>query len=312
MKKNISLALTGAVLALCGCGDKTDGPQQPAEQPAGQAASFYAPVTISADAQAAANITAVKARKAGAAETFQAMGHAMQDAQATHHVSAAAAGRLESFAVTLGQRVAPGDTLAELRDSSGAKIRLISGYTGIVSAFHTGPGAQVDGNTFICTITEIDPLWGVLDIHEINLSKLRAGQKVTVRTAAYPGRTFAGTIVFVSPEIDPESRTVKARVSMENPAGLMKFGMFIDAEVETGRYSDGILLPSSAVQNGPDGPFVFVKKPGGEFIPRPVQAGATRDGKTEITGGLKPGEEVVAEGAYLLKSEMLKNQIEGD
>ena len=104
--------------------------------------------------------------------------------------------------------------------------------------------------SFLFTITEVDPLWGVLDIPERSLELVKAGQKVDIKTAAYPRENFKGTVALVSPEIDQISRMVKARVSIENPAGLLKFGMFLDAAVRTGAYFQGVAVPSDAVQNG--------------------------------------------------------------
>ena len=152
----------------------------------------------------------------------------------------------------------------------------------------------------------------MLDIPERGLAQVKAGQGAEIKTAAYPGQAFKGTIAFISPEIDSLSRTVKARVSIENPGGLLKFGMFLDATVRTGAYFQGIAVPAGAVQNGPAGPFVFVKTGKTEFTPRVVETGREKDGLLEIKKGVKAGESVVVENAYLLKSEMMKSQMGED
>ncbi len=311
MKNLINLLLVTVMLGLSGCGDKkadSAAANAPAEAAEGNT-SLPDRLQVTAEAQRESGIKTEVMRRASVPETFQAMGRVMQDAQKPHHITAGGAGRLESLSGTLGQTVNPGDVMAVVRTSSGVEVKATTPHKGIVTAVHASEGDQVNEMTFLFTLTEVDPLWGVLDIPERGLEQVKAGQKVEIKTAAYPKETFKGTIAFVSPEIDSVSRTVKARVSIENPAGLLKFGMFIDATVRTGAYFQGIAVPAGAVQNGPAGPFVFVKTGQTEFAPRPVETGREKDGLLEITKGIKPGESVVTENAYLLKSEMMKSQM---
>jgi RND family efflux transporter MFP subunit len=202
--------------------------------------------------------------------------------------------------------------MATIKSVSGSSVPVSTPHKGIVTAVHAGEGDQVNEMSFIYTITEVDPLWGVLDIPERSLEQVKSGQKVEIKTAAYPRKVFNGTIAFISPEIDSVSRTVKARVAIENPGGLLKFGMFIDATVRTGAYFQGIAVRSDAVQNGPTGPFVFVKTGKTEFMSRSVELGREKDGLLEIKKGVNPGESVVVGNAYLLKSEMMKSQMGED
>jgi cobalt-zinc-cadmium efflux system membrane fusion protein len=304
----LALALAGAP----GCGEKAPdaGAREEAHGEAGHRGESGT-VEVTEEAQRTGGIRAVALRRAAVAETFQALGRVMQDAQKPHHVAAGSAGAIVSLAA-LGQAVNAGDELAVIRGQGGAETRVAAPHKGIVTAVHSSEGDQVNEMSFLFTVTDIDPLWGVLDIPERELERVRAGQAADIRTAAYPGRAFKGTVAFVSPEIDPVSRTEKARVSIENPQGLLKFGMFIDAAVRTGAYFQGIAAPADAVQNGPAGPFVFVKTGKTDFVPRPVETGREKDGLVEIKKGLSAGESVVTEGAYLLKSEMMKAQMGED
>ncbi|MBI4350706.1 MAG: efflux RND transporter periplasmic adaptor subunit [Elusimicrobia bacterium] len=269
-------------------------------------------VEITAAAQKEAGIKTETLKRASVAETFQAMGRVMQDAQKPHHVTAGGMGRLAELTAVLGAAVNAGDVLAVIKAPSGAETRVTAPHKGIVTAMHAAEGEQVNEMTFLFTLTDIDPLWGVLDIPERSLALVKPGQKAGIKTAAYPDAVFNGTIVSLSPEIDQLSRTVKARVSIENPAGLLKFGMFIDASVRTGGYFQGVAVRADAVQNGPDGAFVFVKTGETAFVPKQVVTGREKDGVVEIKKGLKPGEKVVVEGAFLLKSEMMKAEMGED
>ncbi|MDO8803560.1 MAG: efflux RND transporter periplasmic adaptor subunit [Elusimicrobiota bacterium] len=314
MKNIINLLTVAALLGFSGCGEKAPGAAAE-NAPAGAAeASPALPdrVEVSAEAQKESGIKTEVLKRASVPETFQAMGRVMQDAQKPHHIMAGGAGLLETVSGVLGQAVNPGDILAVIKTPAGAAINAVTPHKGIVTAVHAGEGDQVNEMTFLFTLTEVDPLWGVLDIPERSLAAVKAGQNVEIKTAAYPRETFKGTIAFVSPEIDNVSRTVKARVAIENPAALLKFGMFIDATVRTGAYFQGVAVRSDAVQNGPAGPFVFVKTGKTGFSPRNVETGREKDGLLEITSGVRAGETVVIENAYLLKSEMMKSQMGED
>jgi len=310
------LALT-VLLALSGCGDKPAAPTEGSAghntgvAPEGQAAHHEngegpaGRVEITVAAQKEGGINTETLKRASVAETFQAMGRVMQDAQKPHHVAAGCAGRVTSV-TALGTSVNPSDILAVVKNAAGEGTPVIAAHKGIVTAVHAAEGDQVNEMTFLLTLTGIDPLWGVLDVPERGLEQARPGQKVEIKTAAYPLRTFKGKIVFISPEIDTVSRTVKARVEIENPEGLLKFGMFIDASVRTGAYFQGVAVRADAVQSGPAGAFVFVKTGGTAFVMKPVVTGREKDGLVEIKEGLEPGDKVAVEGAYLLKSEMMK------
>ena len=314
MKNIINLLTITALLGLSGCGEKTPGAA--AENPSAEAAETSAAlpdrVEVSAEAQKESGIKTEVIRRGSVPETFQAMGRVMQDAQKPHHIMAGGTGTLETVSGVLGQAVNAGAVLASIKASSGAEIKAVTPHKGIVTAVHATEGDQVNEMTFLFTLTDVDPLWGVLDISERSLEQVRTGQKVEIKTAAYPREAFKGTIASISPEIDTVSRTVKARVSIENPAGLLKFGMFIDATVHTGAYFQGVAVPSNSVQNGPAGQFVFVKTGKTEFTPRTVETGREKDGLLEIKKGVTSGESVVTENAYLLKSEMMKSQMGED
>lgn len=330
MKLIINLLMAAALLGAYGCGDKPAATAENHEEHAGHdeaaekgghaghegedehAKEGGGLVEIAAEAQKAAGIKTEVLKRASVAETFQAMGRVMQDAQKPHHVTAGGAGRLASLSAALGAAVNAGDALAVIKTPSGEEKQVTAPHKGIVTALHAAEGEQVNEMTFLFTLTDVDPLWGVLDIPERSLELVKPGQKAAIKTAAYPNAVFNGTIVSLSPEIDQLSRTVKARVSIENPAGLLKFGMFIDASVRTGNYFQGVAVRADAVQTGPEGAFVFVKTGETSFAARPVETGREKDGVVEITKGLKPGEKVVAEGAFLLKSEMMKAEMGED
>ena len=306
MKNLIMPVALAAMLCAGGCSDGQEAAQEAASA-AETVAERPEQVELSPEAQRAGGIKTVVLKPVKVMETFEAMGRVMQDAQKPFHATAGAAGRVESVSVTLGQKVKAGDALAVIKSLSGENVGVAAGHAGIVTALHSAEGDAVNEMTFIATITDTDPLWGVLDVPERKLGLVRKGQAVDIKTEAYPGRSFSGNISFISPEIDAASRTVKVRVAIANPDGLLKFGMFIDCVIRTGEYFSGLALPSDAVQNSKEGQFVFVKTAENVFAPRAVETGREKDGLTEIKKGVSPGDTVVTEGAYLVKSEMMKS-----
>ncbi|OGS53757.1 MAG: hypothetical protein A3J79_05125 [Elusimicrobia bacterium RIFOXYB2_FULL_62_6] len=324
MRILIGILISAAMLGAYACGDKpTAATEKHGEEAAEAGHAGHGAgdehgeegggrVEITAAAQKEGGIRTETLRRASVAETFQAMGRVMQDAQKPHHVTAGGTGRVQALSAALGAAVGPGDVLAVIKTPSGAEAQATAPRKGIVTAIHAAEGDQVNEMSFLFTLTEIDPLWGVLDIPERSLELVKPGQKAGIKTAAYPGAVFSGTVVSLSPEIDTLSRTVKARVSIENPAGLLKFGMFIDASVRTGGYFQGVAVRADAVQNGPEGAFVFVKTGATVFTARPVVTGREKDGLVEIKKGLSPGDKVAVEGAFLLKSEMMKAEMGED
>ena len=101
---------------------------------------------------------------------------------------------------------------------------------GIVIQKNLQEGAYVDTGTRIYTIADLNEVWVKLDAYESDLPWLRYGQQVEFATEAYPGEVFTGTIAFIDPVLNPQTRTVKVRVNVPNPSGKLKPDMFVRAD----------------------------------------------------------------------------------
>ncbi|MDP9120819.1 MAG: efflux RND transporter periplasmic adaptor subunit [Acidobacteriota bacterium] len=166
------------------------------------------------------------------------------------------------------------------------------------------PGLEVrtDGQTALYTISDPGRLWVFLDVTEKDLAHVRPGMPLSLRSAAYPDRVFAGRTDVVGDTLDPATRTVKARGSLLNPDRLLKAEMYVDVEIADPAEQPGLAVPTAAVVA--DGPrrFVFVEVGKGRFLRRPVTAGPERSGRTQIAEGLSSGQRVVVDGSLLLQS----------
>jgi cobalt-zinc-cadmium efflux system membrane fusion protein len=197
----------------------------------------------------------------------------------------------------------------------GGQFAVTAPFGGVVVEKHASLGEVAGPTDQLFTLADLSRLWIELDVFERDLARVAEGQPARVTTAAYPDRVFPGRIVYVGDILDPERRTVRARVEVPNESGLLKPGMFARAEIETGTGSGApvTVVPRGAVQEV-DGRAV-VWMPGdapGEFRIRPVEVGASAGGaRVMILSGLQPGERVVIRGAFTLKAELSRGEFGG-
>jgi RND family efflux transporter MFP subunit len=117
-----------------------------------------------------------------------------------------------------------------------------------------------------------------------------------------PGKAYDGTVSYIYPTLDPNTRTLKLRLEFPNGSLDLKPGMFADVElgINAGRT---LQIPSEAVLDSGTRKIVFIAKPGDYFEPREIQVGSKADGRFAVTSGLKPGETIVTSGNFLIDSE---------
>ena len=194
------------------------------------------------------------------------------------------------------------------RAQESGRFTLSAPISGVVLRRHVTRGQLVSPATPLLDIVDTSRLWAELDIPEHELLTIRTGQQVAIRTAegAEPHR---GTIGSISPEIDPRTRTVTARVPLENPEGILRAQMYVEARIEISRGQASLLVPSESVQHAKNVDVVFVRLAENRFEVRRVQRGRREGDRVEVTGALEAGEPVVTEGAFLLKTETLKESI---
>jgi cobalt-zinc-cadmium efflux system membrane fusion protein len=200
--------------------------------------------------------------------------------------------------------------IADMEHSqSASRYYLRSPAPGIVTEKEITLGEVIETGKKVFTISDLSNVWIYLDIYERDLSKIKVGQKATVRVGGYPEKAFVGKVAYLSGLMDEKTKTLKARVEIANPDRLLKPGMFAEARIETGTGAERkITVPKEAVFLLDEGPVVFIEKDGG-FFPRRVETGKEAGGRVEILNGISEGEKVVVEGGYYLKAEILKSQM---
>jgi membrane fusion protein, heavy metal efflux system len=177
--------------------------------------------------------------------------------------------------------------------------------SGIVIARYVSPGMALNPGAQTFTVSGLGTLWMMAAVSEENLDGLRIGMPVSIRVRAYPGVSFAGQVVQLGPQLDPATRTLTVRVLVPNEDGRLRPEMYATAEIARGGTRSALFVPEVAVQNLNGNPVVFVRRPNSEFEARPVKTAARVDHEVEIVEGLKGGEEVVTDGAFVVKSQFL-------
>lgn len=186
---------------------------------------------------------------------------------------------------------------------SGNSMAVTAPRGGVVTSRPVTLGEAVEVDEELFTLIETSRLWLEVGIPERDLPRTRVGSSVRVRVAAWPDRVFTGRIASLAPAIDPDTRNVRARVSIDNPEGLLRPGMFATVEVGVGTAGTAAAVPEAALQTVEEKPVVYVAVDPETFQRREVEIGAKEDGWVQVVRGLSPGEKVAGSGAFFLKSE---------
>jgi RND family efflux transporter MFP subunit len=141
------------------------------------------------------------------------------------------------------------------------------------------------------------------NIYQGDLAYVKDGDEVSVQTDSYPD-IFHGKISFVSPVLDPTTRTLQARIVVQNPGEKLKRDMYVTVTVTAGNVPNAIAVPDAAVlRDDENQPFVYVANSSNQFGRRQVDIGNSQSGQTQILKGLSPGERVVGNGSLFLQFE---------
>jgi cobalt-zinc-cadmium efflux system membrane fusion protein len=147
-------------------------------------------------------------------------------------------------------------------------------------------------------------------VPEKDVHFVRKDQAAEVIAAAYPHGSFSGTITYIADVLDPSTRTMRLRVTVPNPDKLLKPEMFALVRVYAAPTADVLTVPLAAVQSGPTGKMVFVRRAPNEFEVRAVKLGEEQGDVVTVVDGLHEGEQVVTKGSFVLKSEVERHKIE--
>ncbi len=194
-------------------------------------------------------------------------------------------------------------------DDTSTQYVLTAPFAGIVVDRQVTIGEVVDPARPLFAIADVSRMWALIDVYESDLRDIRVGQTVILRVEGLPGESFAGAITWVSSQLNPQTRTLQARTELDNRQGLLRANMFAHASVAVRDHLPTLVVPTSAVQWEGCCNVVFVKISNTEYEPRKVNLGITTGAVHEVLSGVREGEEIVTQGSFLLKTEILKGSI---
>jgi cobalt-zinc-cadmium efflux system membrane fusion protein len=260
-----------------------------------------------AQARAEAARQAAERKRTLAAERIVAQ----KEVQATEAEAAAAEAEVSAARAELE---ALGAGNEELLSGQGAPwFTLRSPITGTVIERHAREGQMADPSQALFHIGDVTHLWLIVQAFERDAVRIQPGTEARVTFAAFPGEEFTARVGLIGQRVDPASRTIPVRLELDNREGLLKPGMSASAFIPLGgRGADILTVPAASLQRLEDGWFAFIPVGKGSFEQRAVGRGRTLGGEVEVLSGLEPGEQVVVEGAFLLKAEVEKSRGEGE
>ncbi|HEY6465147.1 MAG TPA: efflux RND transporter periplasmic adaptor subunit [Candidatus Acidoferrales bacterium] len=183
-----------------------------------------------------------------------------------------------------------------------AEIPVLAPISGEVVERLVSPGQVIQaGQTQAFTISDMSTVWVLVNVYQNDLAYVHTGDEVLVQTDAYPD-TFHGKISYVSPALDPTTRTLQARVVVDNKGEKLKREMYCTVTVTAGTVNNAIAVPDAAVLRDDENlPFVYVRSGTDHFGRRAVSIGESNNGQTQILSGLSAGDKVVGNGSLFLQ-----------
>lgn len=222
----------------------------------------------------------------------------LQAKQALEEAEIAMNNARQKISVLSGSMVATGGNRYELR----------APFDGVVVEKHLTPGEVVDETTAAFTLSDLSRVWVTFGVSPKDLTQVQVGRPVTVSAPELKAEV-SGSVAYVGSLLGEQTRTATVRVTLENPQGSWRPGLFVTARVATESRQAKVAVPETAIQTVEDKPTVFVRTDDG-FKAQAVELGSRAAGHVEVTQGLEPGVQVASAGSFVLKSELGKASAE--
>lgn len=180
------------------------------------------------------------------------------------------------------------------------RTKLVSPLNGIVAKRYVSIGEQVDG-------TGAQPIIEVANISEVELpgslsaiylSKIHVGEAVPITSDAFPGKTFNGKVIAISPTVDPATNVGSVRIRIANPSGILKLGMYLNAKVPVQTDANALTVPPQSIYHDESGATQVYEIKGDTATAVPVKLGIQSSDSVEILSGVKAGDTVILTGGY--------------
>ncbi len=191
-------------------------------------------------------------------------------------------------------------------ESTGVVTRTMTVYSpqeGAVVHKAVYEGEHIHPGQHLYRIAELSPVWVYAHVYEYELPWVREGQEAQVELSYLPGKQFTGTVTHIFPFLEPETRTVKVRLSLPNPDFELKPEMYASVTIHSPVSKDALVVPAQAIIHSGERRVAVVSLGDGRFQPRDITIGVEADGLYEVLDGLSDGERIVTSAQFLIDSE---------
>jgi len=219
-------------------------------------------------------------------------------------VASGSASLLNSSQERLRQWGIPEREIQELEETGKVKreLEIDSPGSGYITERNALPNMYAQPGTKLYSVADLYTVWVYAQVFQNDLGRVKVGNVAEVTVDSWPGRTFAGHVSFISPQLDPVTRTARVRLEIPNRDGKLSLGMFVNIRLALpmGRQ---LAIPATAVFQSGMRQIAFVDRGAGSFEPREIETGARAGDQFVVLKGLKAGERIVTSANFLIDSE---------
>jgi len=183
------------------------------------------------------------------------------------------------------------------------QITTYSPVSGVITKRNVAEGQYIKEGDVLFEVTDLSTVWVQADIFESDIPLVQTEQRAKIRAPTLGGGSVQGIVDFLQPAVDPQNRTMRARIQVPNPEMRLRPGMFVQVSLERSLGGDVVSVPRSAVLDTGKEKVVYVAKGKGVFEKRSIEASMAGDEFYAVTRGIKAGERVVTHGNFLIDSQ---------
>jgi membrane fusion protein, heavy metal efflux system len=195
--------------------------------------------------------------------------------------------------------------------SSSATTSIPAPIDGVITERSANVGLNVDPATRLFTVVDLSTVWVLAAVHERDIGRVCVGTKAHITSEAFPGRQLEGRVSYIDPQLDAATRTTKARIELQNPAGELRLGMYVDVVIAATAATAATAarsaptVPRSAVQTVGNRTVVYLAdaKAPSTFVEREVRLGESAGDDVEVVTGIQPDDLIVTTGSFSLRAE---------
>jgi len=183
-------------------------------------------------------------------------------------------------------------------------IQLIAPQSGVITDLNIREGTYIEPYQAMFTIVDLSRVWVMIDIYEHQAASVRKGQKVTITTPAIPNRSWEAVIDYIYPDVNPTTRTLRARITIDNPDEALLLNMYVAVDISASKGDDiALTVPREAVILTGNREVVIKSLGNGHFQPVAVTSGMRDENYVQILSGIGQDDEIVVSGQFMIDSE---------